>query len=106
MALVEVDEPTLERLVDAATGDAAADEVTAPVTAGDEWSAPRIAWLRDFHRDRRGGLGGPAAEATWAVVAGDEIVGSVRLKQTAVAGILEVGIWLTTRGRPSRSEAV
>jgi RimJ/RimL family protein N-acetyltransferase len=99
VTLVDVDELTLDRLVNAAITDAAADEVTPPATTGDEWSPARIAWLKDFHRTRRNGLSGPLGETTWAILAGDQVVGSVRLKRTAVPEILETGIWLTRRTR-------
>jgi RimJ/RimL family protein N-acetyltransferase len=99
VSLLDVDELTLDRLVNAAITDAAANEVTPPVTTGDEWSPARIAWLKDFHRNRRDGLSGPVGEATWAILASDQVVGSVRLKRTAVPGILETGIWLTRRTR-------
>ncbi|MBA3417655.1 MAG: GNAT family N-acetyltransferase [Geodermatophilaceae bacterium] len=99
MTLVDVDEPTLDRLVDAAIIDAAADEVTASVTTGPEWSPARIAWLRELHRSCRQGLNGPAGQATWAILAEDQIVGAVRLKRTVVPGILETGIWVTRRAR-------
>ncbi|MEJ7703356.1 MAG: hypothetical protein WKF47_06720 [Geodermatophilaceae bacterium] len=99
VTLVDVDEPTLDRLVDAAIIDAAADEVTASVTTGPEWSPARIAWLRELHRSCRQGLNGPAGQATWAILAEDQIVGAVRLKRTVVPGILETGIWVTRRAR-------
>jgi len=99
VTLVDVDELTLDRLVNAAITDAAANEVTPPVTTGDEWSPARIAWLKDFHRTRRNGLSGPVGEATWAILASDQVVGSVRLTRTAVPEILETGIWLTRRTR-------
>jgi len=99
VALVDVDEAILARLVDAAITDAWANEVTAPVTTGIDWSPARILWLKDFHRSRRAGLSGPAAEMTWAILVGDQIVGSVRLKRMTVPGVLETGIWLTRRAR-------
>lgn len=99
MALVDVDEAILARLVDAAITDASAHEVTAPVTTEDEWSPARISWLKDFHRSRRADLSGPAAELTWAILVEDQIVGSVRLKRTREPGVLETGIWLTRRAR-------
>jgi len=99
VTLVDIDEPTLNRLVNAAITDAPANEVTAPVATGDEWSPARIAWLKDFHRNRRNGLSGSAGEVTWAILVGGQVVGSVRLKRTAVPGILETGIWLTRRIR-------
>lgn len=101
--LVEVDERVLVRLVVAATGGAQPDEVTPPVGGGPGWTGERVAWLVDFHRDRREGLHGPAGEATWAVVLDGEAVGSVRLARTDADGTLETGIWLA---RPARRRGV
>lgn len=99
--LVGVDHSVLEQLVEVATTDASADEVTPPLTAGAAWTPIRIAWLRTFHVDRRAGLDGPAGEATWAVTLDQQVVGSVRLQRTQQAGELETGAWLTrsSRGR-------
>ena len=94
-----MDEVVLEALVRAATSDAAADDVTPPVSAGPAWTAERITWLRAFHRDRRAGLDGPAAQATWAVLADERVVGSVRLARTDRPGTLETGAWLTRSAR-------
>src|SRR3712207_1336148 len=80
--LVAVDEVVLAALVRAATTDAAADEVTPPLTADGSWTPGRVAWLQAFHRDRRDGLDGPLGQATWAVVADGHVVGSVRLAST------------------------
>ncbi|MFF0991589.1 GNAT family N-acetyltransferase [Kocuria nitroreducens] len=99
VVLVAVDDTVLAQLVRAATTDAGADEVTPPLTAGRGWTSDRVAWLRDFHRVRRTGLAGPAGEATWAVVADEWVVGSVRLKHTDEHGVLEMGIWLTRSAR-------
>ncbi|PZS12756.1 MAG: N-acetyltransferase [Pseudonocardiales bacterium] len=99
VVLVSVDDVVLEQLVHAATTDASADEVTAPVTAGETWTPGRVAWLRNFHRDRRAGLDGPTGEATWAVVIDKSVVGSVRLKRSDQPGVLETGAWLTRRAR-------
>jgi RimJ/RimL family protein N-acetyltransferase len=101
LALIAVDELALKQLVQAAVSDASADEVTPPLTAGVEWTPARVEWLERFHRDRRAGFGGAAAESTWAVVVGSAVVGSVRLKRTDEQGVLETGVWLTrsSRGR-------
>jgi RimJ/RimL family protein N-acetyltransferase len=101
VALVPVDEPVLARLVGAAVADATPDEVTPPVASGKRWTPERIEWLRRFHRDRRIGLDGPLGEASWAVTAGGDVVGAVRLKRTTDPAVLETGIWLTrgARGR-------
>jgi RimJ/RimL family protein N-acetyltransferase len=104
--LVGVDDTLLEQLVHVATTEAAADEVTPPLTAGSRWTPRRIAWLREFHVDRRGGLSAlsaPAGEATWAVMVGGGTVGSVRLKGTDRDGVLETGIWL---GRSARGRGI
>jgi RimJ/RimL family protein N-acetyltransferase len=108
LQLVDVDEDVLEQLVHAATTDATADEVTAPVTPGPDWTPQRTAWLRALHRDRRAGVDGPLREATWAVVVDGAVVGAVRLKRTADDGVLETGVWLTrsARGRALGAEAV
>lgn len=97
--LVAVRDAVLEQLVQAATSDASADDVTPPLTAGEAWTAVRVGWLRDFHRDRRAGLDGTTGEATWAVVLNEAVVGSVRLKRTEEPDELETGIWLTRRAR-------
>jgi RimJ/RimL family protein N-acetyltransferase len=97
--LAAVDEAVLVRLVGAALAGAAPGEVTPPVVSGDRWGPERIEWLRRFHRDRRLGLDGPLGEATWAITAGGDVVGAVRLKRTAAPDALETGIWLTRGAR-------
>ena len=97
--LIPVDDAVLDQLVDAAITDASADEVTPPLSAANEWTPPRIAWLRDYHRSNREGLAGPRGEATWAVVASGEVIGSVRLKLTDQPHEFETGIWLTRSSR-------
>ncbi|KZB85975.1 GNAT family N-acetyltransferase [Amycolatopsis regifaucium] len=107
--LVAVDEFVLEALVRAAVEDASADDVTPPLTAGGAWNDERIAWLRDYHRDRRAGLAGPCGECTWAVRAEGMIVGAVRLALGPSGdAAAELGIWLTrsTRGRGIGAAAV
>lgn len=90
----------LEWLVGAALADAAADEVTPPLTAGPAWTPERVAWLRAHHLCCRSGLDGEAGEATWAVLLDGEVVGAVRLARVD-DGVLETGAWLTrgARGR-------
>jgi RimJ/RimL family protein N-acetyltransferase len=103
-----VDDSTLSDLVRAALADAAPDEVTAPVTPGNVWTAERLSWLTGFHTDRRSGLEGPAGEATWAVEVDGDVAGAVRLKRTDEAGVLVTGIWLTrgARGRGVARQAL
>jgi RimJ/RimL family protein N-acetyltransferase len=108
VALRAVDEDTLERMIAVALRDASANQVTPPVTPGEEWTPERVEWLRTSHRECRAGLDGPRAEATWAVLADGEVVGAVRLKRTDVPGVVETGIWLTrsVRGRGVGQQAV
>jgi RimJ/RimL family protein N-acetyltransferase len=95
--LVSVDDPVLDRLIGAAVADADPDDVTPPLGTG--WTAARTAWLESFHRSRRDRIDGLGFEATWAVVVGGEVVGSVRLEQMETPETLEMGIWLTRRAR-------
>jgi RimJ/RimL family protein N-acetyltransferase len=106
--LAAVDEDVLERMVQAALTDASAGDVTPPVTPGEEWTPERVDWLRSFHRSRRNGLDGPNGEATWAVLADDAVVGSVRLKRVSDSASAEVGLWLrrAARGRGVGRRAV
>ena len=97
--LIPVDDAVLDQIVDAAITDASADEVTPPLSAANEWTPERIAWLRDYHRANREGLAGPTGEATWAVVVSGEVIGSVRLKRTDQPYVFETGIWLTRSSR-------
>lgn len=99
VVLINVDETVLDELVRVATTDASADEVTPPLTEGDSWTEVRVSWFREYHRDCRAGLDGPKKESTWAVVASDGVIGSVRLKRTETVGVLETGIWLARRVR-------
>jgi RimJ/RimL family protein N-acetyltransferase len=96
--LVAVDEHILEQLVEVATTDAAADEVTPPLTGGPTWTAQRIAWLREFHRSHRDGLAG---QSVWAVLVDGAVAGQVRLERHDADGPGEIGLWLarSVRGR-------
>jgi len=92
--LIPVDDAVLDQLLDAAITDASADEVTPPLSAANEWTPARIAWLRDYHRANREGLAGPTGEATWAVVVSGEVIGSVRLKLTNQPHVFETAVLL------------
>ena len=97
--LIPIDEDVLDRLVAAAVSDAAADEVTPPLTPGADWTPERLEWMRGLHRGARAGLDGPDGQATWAVVAHGAVVGAVRLKCSDEPDVLETGIWLTRGAR-------
>jgi RimJ/RimL family protein N-acetyltransferase len=99
VSLVQVNEDVLAELVAVATSAATAGEVTPPLTPGDDWTPERVSWLGDFHLQRREGLDGPAREATWAVIVGGRVVGSVRLKALSQPHAFETGIWLARQER-------
>ncbi|MFF1947026.1 GNAT family N-acetyltransferase [Rhodococcus qingshengii] len=106
--LVGVDGSVLDELERVAVSDASADEVTPRITPGDEWTADRVEWLREFHRVRRSGLVGVNGEATWAVTDGEHILGSVRLKRVDGLRAAEIGIWLArvARGQGAGRQAI
>lgn len=95
-----IDEPLLERLLEVARCEAEAAEVTPPLTPGDQWTPEREAWFRAHHHAARAGISGPAQEATWAVMIGEDPVGAVRLRRLS-PDACETGIWLarSQRGR-------
>lgn len=104
VALADVDEAMADRLLQLAKGDASPDEV-APPLGGPGWNLERTAWFFGYHRAAAGGLDGPAAEKSWAVLRGPNLAGSVRLKREPGAKIpsAETGIWL---GRSFRSQGI
>lgn len=106
--LEAVTDEVLAELARVAVTDAAADEVTPPLTEGSGWTPERIEWFQHYHRTRRAGLDGPDREATWAVLVDGEPAGSVRLKRTDEDGVVECGIWLarSARGRGVSVEAM
>lgn len=101
VTLAAVDDLVLERLVAAAVRDAAAGEVTPPITPGDDWSPERVAWLRAFHLGRRTGLDSEVGEATWALLAGGQVVVGARLARVADDHVLEAGVWVVRTARGS-----
>ncbi|KAF4405840.1 MULTISPECIES: GNAT family N-acetyltransferase [Streptomyces] len=93
-------EETLRELLATAVADAEPEDVMPPVAGPPGWTPARRDAFVAWHRARRPGLDGPRAEATYAVVAGGEVVGSARLARRGGApGELETGLWL---GRSAR----
>src|SRR5699024_12817471 len=91
--LRDVDDAVLDQLLRTAVQDAAAHEVTPPLTSGPAWTAERIDWFLDHHRRARCGVDGPAGEATWEVMLEGRTVGAVRL-QRHDADTLEARNWM------------
>jgi ribosomal-protein-alanine N-acetyltransferase len=100
VALLDVGEDVLERLLTVAIRGADADEVTPPLGSAAGWNSERISWFREYHRAAGAGLDGPAQQKSWAISCDGELAGSIRLKRTGAAS-LETGIWLARgfRGR-------
>lgn len=106
VALVDVSEDVLERLLLVAIKDADADEVTPPLGNAAGWNSERISWFREYHH-AASGLDGPAQQKSWAISCQGEPVGSIRLRWNG-PGTLETGVWLARgfRGRGIGSEAL
>ena len=117
VALVDVTDPVLERLLAVALHDADADEVTPPLGTAAGWNTERISWFRAYHHAAAAGLDGPARQKSWAITADGELAGSIRLARVPATGTgpfthdgaaLETGIWLgrSFRGRGVGTEAL
>lgn len=99
LELVAVDAAVLDELVAAAVDGAAPDDVTPPLGTG--WTQERLAWLRNYHEERRAGFAGDGDEETAAIRLGGRIIGGSRLQRTNPADFSEVewGIWLVKGAR-------
>ena len=96
VALVELDESTLDDLLAAALESAEPGEVMAPLPGERGWTARQQAAFRSFHR-HRSLTTATRVERTFVVLADGCPAGAVRLETTRRG--VEVGLWL---GRPWR----
>ncbi|SBT52277.1 GNAT family N-acetyltransferase [Micromonospora narathiwatensis] len=96
-----VDERNLEPLLSVAAAEAEPEDVMPPVEAPAGWSLARRDAFRAFHRASFGGLDGPTRTRMYAIVAGGEVVGMVRMTRRDEPGTVETGMWLgrSARGR-------
>ncbi|MFB9239820.1 GNAT family N-acetyltransferase [Plantactinospora siamensis] len=101
--LTPVNEETLEPLLSVAAAEAEPDEVMPPVEAPAGWSQARREAFREFHRASFGGLDGPTRTVMFAIHAGDEVVGMIRMSRTDTPGSVETGMWL---GRSARGQGI
>ncbi|MFC0008055.1 GNAT family N-acetyltransferase [Micromonospora siamensis] len=101
--LEPVDEQNLEPLLSVAVAEAEPADVMPPVEAPAGWSQARRDAFRDFHRASFGGLDGPTRTLMFAVVAGGEVVGMVRMTRCDAPGVVEAGMWL---GRSARGQGL
>lgn len=104
VSLADVDEKVMEQLLQLAKREASPDEV-APPLGGPGWNLERTAWFFSYHRAAANGLDGEAGEKSWAIMAGGNIAGSIRLKRVEGGGrkTAETGVWL---GRSFRSRGI
>ncbi|MEV4491559.1 GNAT family N-acetyltransferase [Micromonospora coxensis] len=101
--LEPVDERNLEPLLSVAVAEAEPDDVMPPVEAPAGWSAARREAFRAFHRASFGGLDGPTRTLMYAILAGGEVVGMVRMSRCDEPGVVETGMWL---GRSARGQGL
>lgn len=101
LRLIEIDEGNLPRLLAAAVAGSSPEEVMPPVGGPPGWTPENREAFRAFHRERFAGLAGPLRSAMYAIVAGGETIGMIRLTLKDDAGTAETGLWLarTVRGR-------
>ncbi|MFJ6195978.1 GNAT family N-acetyltransferase [Micromonospora sp. NPDC092111] len=101
--LEPVDEENLESLLSVAAAEAEPGDVMPPVEAPAGWSHARREAFREFHRASFGGLDGPTRTLMFAVLAGAEVVGMVRMTRCDAPGVVETGMWL---GRSARGQGL
>lgn len=99
--LEPVDERNLEPLLSVAAAEAEPEDVMPPVEAPTGWSLARRDAFREFHRASFGGLDGATRTLMYAIVAGGEVVGMIRMTRCDDPGTAETGMWLgrSARGR-------
>lgn len=102
IVLTPLDEPALDRLLEAAVADADPLEVMPAVEGPPGWSAERRAAFLAFHR-RRSLDPDTAIETTWVVEIAGRAAGAARLRPVPgkSAVVVEAGVWLVraVRGR-------
>jgi RimJ/RimL family protein N-acetyltransferase len=101
--LTPVDERTLEPLLSVAVAEADPGDVMPPVEAPAGWSQARREAFREFHRASYGGLDGPTRTLMYAIQAGGEVVGMIRITRRDEPDTVETGIWL---GRSARGQGI
>ncbi|MEH0841276.1 GNAT family N-acetyltransferase [Micromonospora sp. CPCC 205711] len=101
--LEPVDEQNLEPLLSVAVAEAEPGDVMPPVEAPAGWSQARRDAFREFHRASFGGLDGLTRTRMYAILAGGEVVGMVRMSRCDEPGVAETGMWL---GRSARGQGL
>jgi RimJ/RimL family protein N-acetyltransferase len=98
VALGDLDDDALSRLVLHAVPDTDVGEVMPSESDAATWTPQRLREFISFHHGRRGGLDGPVGEVSFVVLVDGVASGIVRLQRVG-ADSLEVGMWLTRSAR-------
>lgn len=95
-----LDENLLPRLLNVAVSGTDPREVMPGVPGPPRWTSERRAAFTEHHTS--------APDTSYAILAGDEIIGGARLTPAEAPGAAEVGIWLTrvARGESHSVEAL
>ncbi|MGC5029134.1 GNAT family N-acetyltransferase [Micromonospora sp. DT229] len=101
--LEPVDEQNLEPLLSVAAAEAEPDDVMPPVDAPAGWSHARREAFREFYRANFGGLDASTRTAMYAIMAGGEVVGMIRMSRRDAPDTVEAGMWL---GRSARGQGI
>ncbi|MEV4464170.1 GNAT family N-acetyltransferase [Micromonospora echinofusca] len=101
--LESIDERNLEPLLSVAAAEAEPGDVMPPVEAPAGWSHARREAFREFHRASFAGLDGPTGTRMYAILAGGEVVGMIRMSRRGEPGTVETGMWL---GRSARGQGI
>ncbi|MER7458980.1 GNAT family N-acetyltransferase [Micromonospora sp. NPDC126480] len=101
--LEPVSERNLESLLSVAAAEAEPADVMPPVEAPAGWSHARREAFREFHRASFPGLDGPTRTQMFAILAGGEVVGMIRMTRCDEPGTVETGLWL---GRSARGQGI
>ncbi len=101
--LEPVSEQNLESLLSVAAAEAEPADVMPPVEAPAGWSHARREAFREFHRASFAGLDGPTRTQMYAILAGGEVVGMIRMTRCEEPGTVETGVWL---GRSARGQGI
>jgi RimJ/RimL family protein N-acetyltransferase len=106
--LRQLNESSLEDLLEVAVTDAEPDETMPPMPGHPGWSPERRAGFREFFRPMLAGLTGPKRTIIYAIIVDDRIAGFIRLARTDREGVAETGMWLgrSWRGRGIASQSL
>src|SRR5688500_7042973 len=92
--LRQLDETSLGELLEVAVADTDPDETMPPMPGNPGWTPARREAFLEFFRPMLAGLVGPRTTLIYAITAGGQIAGFIRLSRTSREDAAETGIWL------------